>query len=70
MVALQAMATYLTDAPPIKKSELDIDLYVPSKQYTYQWTIRPKNIYVAKSRTVCLYSPEDLHMYSHLFINS
>ncbi|XP_032891396.1 complement C3-like [Amblyraja radiata] len=51
MVALQAMATYLTDAPPIKKSELDIDIYIPSKQHTYQWGIRPKNIYVAKSRT-------------------
>ncbi|XP_078251832.1 complement C3-like [Rhinoraja longicauda] len=51
MVALQAMSKYMADAPPIKMSELDINLSIPSKQYTHQWEIRPKNIYVARSKT-------------------
>ncbi|XP_032868094.1 complement C3-like isoform X2 [Amblyraja radiata] len=50
IVALQAQATYLTDAPQFKKSDLDIDLSIPSKQLSFQWSIRP-DVYSTRSRT-------------------
>ncbi|XP_078285379.1 complement C3-like [Rhinoraja longicauda] len=51
IVALQALATYLTVVPRFKKSNLDIDLSIPSKQLSFKWAIRQDNIYVARSRT-------------------
>ncbi|XP_055520097.1 complement C3-like [Leucoraja erinacea] len=51
IVALQAQATYLTDVPQFKKSDLDIDLSIPSKQLSFEWAIRPDSVYTTRSRT-------------------
>ncbi|XP_072105923.1 venom factor-like isoform X1 [Mobula birostris] len=49
IVALQALAKYLTDVPQMKEVDLDVRLFIPSRSKSVSWRFDTRNAYVARS---------------------
>ncbi|XP_059813779.1 complement C3-like [Hypanus sabinus] len=49
IVALQALAKYMTDVPQFKEANLDVQVFIPSRSRSVSWIFDTRNAYVARS---------------------